>query len=209
MNINFYYTNMAMAKTLGLGPAALFGWLTVVTNLPSGTCTASYDTIAEDFGVSRKTVQTWMNKLHTNGYIVRERVEGATYDITIPEEIKVSLEFNIKKPRKKADVPEAIAVVHGLYGSRYPKKDLWPMIIEKCAGKTPEQIAEVHAIWCAQVSSFGSKYNPKNPSWFDWVQDGVPERLRHTSPVDYKVTPARRVITDVDEVVEQEDGGTF
>ena len=59
MNINFAYANIAMVRSLGPGPAVLFGWLTVVTNLPSGTCTASYETIAEDMGVDRKTIQTW------------------------------------------------------------------------------------------------------------------------------------------------------
>lgn len=211
MNINFTYANMSMIKAFGPGPATLFGWVALVCNLPSGTCTASYDTMAEDFGVTRKTIQTWMNKLHDNGYVERKRVEGQTYDITIPEGVRVSLEFNIKKPRKKAQVPEAIAVIHGLYGNRYPKKETWPRLIEKCLGATPEHIAYVHGIWCAQKTKKGTGYSPTNPAWLEWVENGIPSHIVCTSPVEYKVKPAQRVITDVDadDFIPQDDGGTF
>lgn len=202
MNINFFYTNLAMVKSLGLGPAALFGYLTVVTNLPSGTCTASYDTIGEDFGVSRKTVGRWMTKLHNNNYIIREQNEGATYNITIPEDVRVSLEFNIKKPRKKPNVPEEILLVRGLYG-RYPKKELWPTIQEKFAGKSSEYVALCHKTWKDQG------WNPQNPAWFDWVEKGIPAKFANKGTDNYKVKQAMVEVASADDFIPQDTGGTF
>lgn len=200
MKLNFAIVPLDLAREVGHGPALLFGYLMAVTNLPSGTCTASYETIAEDLGISsRKTIADWANKLHERGYINRQRQQGGgTYAIQIPDDIKVSWEFNVKKPktRKDADVPHAIALWRGLT-TRYPKKELWPLIIGNLDGKSDEVVGEAFRTWLAQG------YNPHNVNWTTWVKNGIPAKFKNQMGV--KVSSPTTEVVELTDVIEQEN----
>lgn len=76
------------------------------------------------------------------------------------------------KPRTTTETPPEILVFREITG-RYPKKELYPLVIDSVRKTTKEKMAQAHNEWLARG------YNGNSIKWLtEWAVNGIPESYK-------------------------------